>query len=94
MIQEPCLLYAHKYTVDNVSGFMVYRSVVVKDTDNLYRPVLDLLNEHTPRLIIKSDFDDETMMFGRAELAVYRCANAWEPAPELLQRALKLGGFI
>lgn len=50
----------------------VYRSVLVEDEDEVMQPVRDVLSSRSHRLLISEESDDESMMFGRALLTVYR----------------------
>jgi len=52
---------------------MVYRSPVVKDRHDIYRPVAVVVGEAQP--IAELVVEDEWMFFGKAKLSVYRLAN-------------------
>lgn len=65
-IAKPTLLFAH---IREGRWLCVYRSVVVKDTDDSYRPILELAEGHEP--IVREQVIDPDMMFGRAEALKY-----------------------
>lgn len=65
-----------------VAGFLfVYMSVLVRPTDELYRPVAELLAQLDHRLSLEETLKDPEMMNGRAVLRVYRING-----PEAVQR--------
>ncbi|WP_425298244.1 hypothetical protein [Nocardia abscessus] len=47
----------------------VYRSPIVRDTDKIFKPVLELLGD--AELIIRQTIPDPWMMRGKAEVSVY-----------------------
>lgn len=50
----------------------VYRSVLVSDDSELFRPVVEVLGNYEYSVDLCSEFDDEDIMFGRGMLTVYR----------------------
>lgn len=68
---EPCWIYASRITdlSCGLSWLAVYRSPELRDTDDEYRAVVELIGDAEP---LKSEVvEDESMFFGRAELSVY-----------------------
>ncbi|QDH93028.1 hypothetical protein SEA_STEPHIG9_82 [Mycobacterium phage Stephig9] len=65
-IAKPTLLFAH---IRERRWLCVYRSVVVKDSDDSYRPVLELAEGLKP--VLRQEVVDPDMMFGRAEVLKY-----------------------
>lgn len=61
---------AQEQVVQGQLHLTVYRSLLVKDDDKLYRPVADRLRHF--KLIASDLVYDEDMMFGRAEWLLYR----------------------
>lgn len=45
----------------------------------MYAPVAEALADNELRLVLKESIPDESMMFGRGELEVYRYAGAHYP---------------
>ncbi|GAA2556142.1 hypothetical protein [Mycolicibacterium diernhoferi] len=70
VIAKDCLLYAHRIG-DEIH---VYRSVLVRDTDDLYRPVAELVGG--AEQVHRETVADPGMGFGRAEVLVYRASQA------------------
>jgi hypothetical protein len=69
LISEPAFLYAGWV---NETDLAVYQCPLVTDTDPLYEPVKSLLNSNKHRILCAEIHEDEDMMFGRANLTVYR----------------------
>lgn len=68
-IHRDCLLHAKAE-----NGFLtVYRSVMVRDTDEIYQPVIELVGNAEP--LIRQTISDPDMMFGQAELLTYAIAS-------------------
>lgn len=65
-------LFAHTYMLTSTAGLLVYRSLAVRHTDKIYQPIKQILSEHNPRVVVKQTIPDKDMMFGKAELEVYR----------------------
>ncbi|AGY37024.1 hypothetical protein FREDWARD_82 [Mycobacterium phage Fredward] len=65
-IAQPSLLFAH---IRERRWLCVYRSVVVKDTDESYRPILELAEGLEP--VIREEVADPDMLFRRAEVLTY-----------------------
>lgn len=49
---------------------LVYRSPVVRDTDDIYKQVMTMTAG--AELLLRQTIPDEGMMFGEAELSVYK----------------------
>ncbi|MBS4103962.1 hypothetical protein [Tsukamurella paurometabola] len=49
----------------------VVRSVLVRDTDPVYRPVSEFIRENGLVLAASETLEDEDFMFGRCETSVY-----------------------
>lgn len=62
----PNLLFAH---IKEERWLCVYRSVVVKDTDEQYRPVIELAEGLEP--VKRETVVDPDMMFGKAEILTF-----------------------
>jgi hypothetical protein len=62
VVFEPNFLVA----VASKDELIVYRSVLVKDTSQMYQPVSDLLGQYELRK--SSAFTDPDMMFGEGEI--------------------------
>lgn len=76
---EPCWLNA--WTSQSPTGtstvLVVVRSVLVKDTSPMYRPVLDLILAAERVELIHTDvLDDDEWMFGKAERIGLRLSDA------------------
>ena len=70
-ICEPRWLYAGQMTDadDGRSWKYVYRSLALRETDEMYRPALDYLGD---AVLTKAEtIEDDGMMFGAAELSVW-----------------------
>lgn len=63
-----------------MAGLVVYRSLALKDTDDIYQPVRMLLSSCKLTLVLKESIPDESMMFGQGELEVYR--PSWGEYPD------------
>lgn len=87
-VNQHAWLYANTFTMFGVAGLIVYRSHSVRHTDEVYQPVLDLLNKTVPRLVVQQTVEDEEMMFGRAELEVYRFGGTEGDTPLFLKKIL------
>lgn len=73
---EPCWIYASRITnLDTgLSWLAVYRSPELRDTDDEYRAVLELIGDAEP--LEFSVIPDDRMMFGRGELSIYSMPEA------------------
>ncbi|MGE2717570.1 hypothetical protein ACQI4L_26205 [Mycolicibacterium litorale] len=67
-VEHDCLLYAHR----SGSDVWVYRSAIVGDDDDLYCPVLELIDG--AELVHRESVADAGMVFGQAEVSLYRAA--------------------
>lgn len=65
-IEEDCFFHA----IREDDQLTVYRSIIVRDTDEIYQPVFDLIGD--AELIHRETVVDPGMAFGRAELSIYR----------------------
>jgi hypothetical protein len=63
--------FTHRFE-DGSTGLTVVRSPAVKDTDPVFAPVADALERFTAEVVVSETQDDQDMMFGQAELTVYR----------------------
>lgn len=45
---------------------------MLRDTDEMYRPVAEILAHHPVRVVLEEKIPDQGMMFGQGELTVYR----------------------
>lgn len=70
IIAKDCLVYAHRIGDE----IRVYHSVLVRDTDDLYRPVAELVDG--AEQVHRETVADPGMGFGRAEVLVYRASQA------------------
>ena len=77
------------YTLTFTEGVLIYRSRVVRHTDPIFRPVADLLREHSLRMVFQETRLDPNMMFGRGEVTAYRLSHTDEPLQWQLQDKLK-----
>lgn len=68
---EPHWIYASRITnLDTgLSWLAVYRSPELRDTDDEYRPVREMIGD--AELIHSEAVEDDSMFFDRAELSVY-----------------------
>ena len=66
IVEQHGWLYAE--LIDSI--LVVYRSVAVKDSDQNYQPVAKLL-EQNYEVCFDEVLEDETMMYGKAQSAVY-----------------------
>ncbi|OBY33102.1 hypothetical protein [Mycolicibacter kumamotonensis] len=75
---KPCWVYAWRTTnLDTgLSWISVYRSPELRDTDDEYRAMLNLIGDAEP--LEFSVIPDDRMMFGRGELSVYAMPEAAE----------------
>lgn len=64
-----CWLYAYSASA---AGLLVYRSPALRDTDPVFKPVLEVLRHHRWRVVLEETIPDPGMMFGRGDLTVYR----------------------
>lgn len=98
-IHHPNLLMAHTYAFAHTAGLIVYRSPLVKEGDDIFQPVADMLREHRMEMIVQETLPDVDMAFGRAELEVYRNGDSDQDAPlmpiaeKLMRGLIKRGGF-
>lgn len=60
---------------------MVYVSLLVRPTDKLFRPVLELIGSLGARLVSQVTIEDPAMMWGQAVLSVYRVEQPAVPDP-------------
>jgi hypothetical protein len=61
---HPHLLHTYKF----IEGLVVYRSVLVSDTDDIYQPVVKAVQSQGLIEVFRLRFEDEDMMFGEAEV--------------------------
>ncbi|AIY44747.1 hypothetical protein [Mycolicibacterium fortuitum] len=69
LVARDCVLFAH---IRNGTLY-VYRSVTVRDTDEIYQPVIELVGEAEP--LTRETVSDPGMMFGQAEVLTYEVAG-------------------
>lgn len=50
----------------------VYRSSLVKPTDEIFRPIAEFVREHRMSLVVSDSMPDTTMMFGTGVLEIYK----------------------
>jgi len=62
-------LYAVAFELLKMIQLFVYRSPVVRETDDIYKPVKDMIGDTKP--LLTWTVTDEGMAFGEAELSVY-----------------------
>lgn len=74
LIAEPCFLFAWRTTAmaTGLTWLSVYRSSQVREHDELYQPVTDLIGEAD--LLRSETVEDENMLCCEAELAIYGSA--------------------
>jgi hypothetical protein len=70
-LAEDCFLAA----LGDATELRVRRSPVVRDTDEIYRPVLEHISEHGLVQAETSTSTDPAWMFGRVESALYLQPN-------------------
>jgi hypothetical protein len=66
------ILYAHTYVWSGSLMLLVYKSPIVKDTDKLYVPVANLIQDHQLELVHRSVGADAKMQFGQGITEVYQ----------------------
>ena len=62
---EPCWVFATTQKVLDTICLMVYRSVLLRETDKIFAPVKDFIDNHRVELLSATEYLDPTMMFGR-----------------------------
>ncbi|MGB3230711.1 MAG: hypothetical protein WBB57_07520 [Mycobacterium sp.] len=67
MIEHDCMLYAHRL---EDGALAVYRSPIVREDDDLYQPVLELIAD--AEVVHRETVADDGMAFGEAEVSLYR----------------------
>lgn len=67
----PQLLFAETANLLGVTVLIVNRSLIVKDTDPIYKDVAALLGRCHPELIWETQFPDPAMWFGQHRVLVY-----------------------
>jgi hypothetical protein len=72
---------AHTFQDGERGCLWVYKSVAVRESDLLFKPVKDFLTTSASELLISGSVEDETMMFGEAEWSVY-VIGGLEDAPQ------------
>lgn len=70
-IAEAHWLYAQTCILFGIPALLIYSSPVVREDDESYKPILDLLSDSHSELLVKEMVKDKDMMFGRAEWSVY-----------------------
>lgn len=60
------------YVVEADEHVTVYRSAVVQNTDDIYRPIWDRFGTSEP--VVRVQVENDEMMFAAAELMIYRAA--------------------
>jgi hypothetical protein len=70
LIHHDCMLYVARFDKPHGTFISVYRSSVVNDDDQIYKPVAELID--CAELDYRTVVDDDRMMFGRAELSLYK----------------------
>lgn len=70
-VEMPSWLYARTHRFLGLTGLIVYRSVAVRPSDPIYRPVRQMLDNEPNRLLQQTSVQDKEMMFGQAELSMY-----------------------
>jgi hypothetical protein len=73
LVCVPNRLYASFFELGRETQLMVYRSPVVKDRHDIYRPVAVVVGEAQP--IAEIVLEDEWMFFGKATLSIYSLGN-------------------
>lgn len=66
------------YTSYNHPYLAVYRSVLVKDTSEVYEPVVGFLNRYEHKIVSSYINDDEGMIFGTAVMTIYKIGDPVE----------------
>ena len=70
--ESPCWLYAAEIRLEDDTWLYVYRSAELRDDDEDYEPVIRCLSNRSWSPIFHDEYPDDDMMFGKAELWVYR----------------------
>ena len=70
-INEPYWLFAETVNLLGVTGLLVYRSTCIKDDDELYEDISDLISRHAAELRIHKQVRDEDMVWGIGEWLWY-----------------------
>ncbi|WP_280215297.1 hypothetical protein [Nocardia cyriacigeorgica] len=68
------------YAVGGPDRIEVYRSPVVKDRHDVYRPVADYIQRHGLVLAASDVHEDDSMFFGEAAYSIYTQARPGAPA--------------
>lgn len=69
-IANPCWLFARTCRLFNRTGLLVYKSVVMQDTDPMFKEVRKFLEGHKVRIVYKGIFKDAELMFREGELTI------------------------
>lgn len=69
IVNKPMYLYAIRLSLE---ALFVYRSPVVRDTDELFLPIRELLNSVPHRIYRSRVVPDQDMIFGEAYETLYR----------------------
>jgi len=68
----------HIFGAGELEMMVVYRSTWLRDSDNLYRPVEQILGDHS-EVLYRELIQDEDMIFGQGELTVYALKRSNRP---------------
>lgn len=69
-------LFAKTCSLLGGTGLIVYRSVLVRDTDPVYAPVAEFLSKCRVEILAQKVFPDPSMMFGQGEFTAYLLITA------------------
>lgn len=72
IVDYPALLLVKRFVSSEAVRLWVYRSPMVKPSDPLYQPVLEVLGDHDPELVEVGKYEDPGMVFGKAVFSMYR----------------------
>lgn len=70
-VAKPCLLFARTCKLLNRTGLVVYKSVLMRDSDEVFSEVRDFIQSQSLRLVRKGVFFDAEMLFSQGELSIY-----------------------
>lgn len=87
-VTKPAWLFASTCKLLNRTGLIVYKSVMLRDSDPMYEEVRSFLGSRRFELAWKGMFIDVDMMFGEGELSIQLTPADGESAdvdPELVE---------
>lgn len=70
-VYRPSWLFAQTFCVLGTVAVFIYRSPMVKDTDEVFAPVADLMSKCRLELVRYRVHEDAKMIFGQGELSLY-----------------------